>query len=86
VSTLLSLEGISDHRVIYYSLLLTFLYVSLPIDHPIEQSENVFCGTSCVISNAKSLKKSAEDDKTPTVVDYASKHKPELIIVELPLP
>ncbi|PLW09222.1 hypothetical protein PCASD_18309 [Puccinia coronata f. sp. avenae] len=45
------------------------------------ESKNVFCGTSCVISNAKALKKSAEDDKTPTVVDYASKHKPELIIV-----
>ncbi|EFP89162.2 Carbon-nitrogen hydrolase [Puccinia graminis f. sp. tritici] len=49
------------------------------------ESEAVYCGTSCVISNSKSFKNLMKDN-TSIVIDYASKQKPELLMVELPLP
>ncbi|KAI9623099.1 hypothetical protein KEM48_009719 [Puccinia striiformis f. sp. tritici PST-130] len=51
----------------------------------IESAEAIFCGTSCVISNAKVLKTLMKDNM-PIVMDYASKHHPELLIVDIPLP
>lgn len=45
----------------------------------------IFTGTSCVISNSKQIEDAPEGNQ-PIVLDYASKHKPELLIVEALLP
>ncbi|KAI7959567.1 hypothetical protein MJO28_003358 [Puccinia striiformis f. sp. tritici] len=50
-----------------------------------QEGETIFTGTSCVISNSPTFSDSSTDSR-PTVIDYASKHKPELLIVNIPLP
>jgi len=51
-----------------------------------KEGDTIFTGTSCAISNANQLLKNTSSDDKLTVVDYASKHKPELLIVKIPLP
>ncbi|PLW36531.1 hypothetical protein PCASD_06459 [Puccinia coronata f. sp. avenae] len=49
-----------------------------------QEGETIFTGTSCAISNAHVFAKNPSE-YTPTVIDYASKHQPELLIVDIPL-
>ncbi|KAI8461595.1 carbon-nitrogen hydrolase [Phakopsora pachyrhizi] len=49
-----------------------------------KEDGTVFTGTSCVISNHQSHNLIADSNR-PTVLDYASKHKPELLLVDVPL-
>ncbi|KAA1108296.1 Carbon-nitrogen hydrolase [Puccinia graminis f. sp. tritici] len=50
-----------------------------------KEGETIFTGTSCAISNSHIFKNSPEDH-SPAIISHASKHKPELLIVDVPLP